>query len=53
MREDGADRSGQRDLQPIENPGRAERDHDEPMMPAPRQPIEPRRHVGFNPLAGH
>ena len=44
-------RAGQRaddgDLQPVEHPGDAERDDHQPVKPAPRQAVEPRRHVGF------
>ena len=47
-------RSGERDFETIKNPGRAERDNDQPMPSAPRHPIQPRRHVRFNPFAiGH
>ena len=42
------ERAGERHFQPIENPGDPERDHDERVKPAPRQPIEPRGNVGFH-----
>ena len=35
--------AGQRHLQAVENPGDAERDHDERVEAAPRQAVEPRR----------
>ena len=38
-------RAGQRDLQPIENPGDAEREHDAGVKAAPGEIIEPRRDV--------
>jgi GNAT superfamily N-acetyltransferase len=46
------ERAGERHLQPVENPGNAERNHDEGMKPAPRQTIEARGNVGFHD-AGH
>ena len=41
-------RAGQRDLQPIQNPGDAERHHHAGMKAAPAQLIEPRRYAGFD-----
>ena len=40
------DRARERHFEPIEDPGDAERDHDERMEAAPPQPVEPRRDVG-------
>ena len=42
------DRAGERDLEPVENPGDAERRHDQRVETAPRQPVEPRRNVGLD-----
>ena len=41
-------RAGQRHLQPVEDPGDAERRHHQGVKPAPRQPVEPRRNVGLD-----
>ena len=41
-------RAGQRDLQPIQNPGDAERQHDAGVKAAPAQAIETRGNVGFD-----
>jgi hypothetical protein len=40
------DRTGQGDLQAIENPGDAECDNDKPVEPRPREPVQTRRNVG-------
>ncbi len=42
------DRAGERDFQPVEDPGDAERDDDQRVEAAPRQPVEPRRNVGLD-----
>jgi hypothetical protein len=48
------ERAGQRHLQPVEDPGDAERGHDQAVEAAPGQPVEPRRDVALNDLAhGH
>ena len=49
------DRAGERDLEPVENPGDAERDDHQRVKAAPRQPVEPRRNIGLDDLAigGH
>ena len=44
--ERGRDGAGERHLKPIEDPGDAERDHDQRVEAAPAQPIEPRWNVG-------
>ena len=41
-------RACQRDLQPVEDPGDAEREHDTGVKAAPAQPIEPRRYAGLD-----
>ncbi len=41
-------RAGERDFETVEDPRDAERDDDERVKPSPRQPIEPRRNVGFD-----
>ncbi len=41
-------RACQRDLQPVEDPGDAEREHDAGVKAAPAQPIEPRRYAGLD-----
>ena len=41
-------RAGQRDFQPVENPGDPERQHDAGMKSAPAQIIEPRRNAGLD-----
>jgi hypothetical protein len=38
----------QRDLQPIQNPGDAERQHDAGVETAPAQIVETRRNAGFD-----
>ena len=42
------ERAGERDLEPIEDPGDAERDDDEVVEPPPGQPVEPSRNVGLD-----
>ena len=42
------DRAGERHLKAVENPRDAERHDDQRMETAPRQPVEPRRDVGFD-----
>ena len=49
--ERAGERARQRHLEPVENPGDAERHHDQRVKAAPRQPVEPRRNVGFDDLA--
>jgi hypothetical protein len=44
--ERGRDRTRQRHLETIEDPGDAERDHDQCVETAPAQPIEPCRDIG-------
>ena len=41
-------RAGQRDLQPIQNPGDAEREHDAGVETAPAQTVETRGNAGFD-----
>ena len=41
-------RAGERDFEAVENPGDAERHHDEGVKPAPGQAVEPRGDVGFD-----
>jgi hypothetical protein len=43
--EHARDRAHERDLEPVEKPGDAERDDDAPVPSTPRQTIEPRRDV--------
>jgi len=50
-RKDSAHRAGQRDFQTIENPCRAERNHDEPVPGAPRHPVQARWHIRFDRFA--
>jgi hypothetical protein len=42
------DRAGERHLEPIEDPGDPEGGNHQGVETAPRQPIEPRRDVGFD-----
>ena len=42
------DRAGDRDFEPIQNPGNAERDDNERVEPRPGQSVEPRRDVGLD-----
>jgi hypothetical protein len=44
-------RTGQRDFQPVQNPGDAERYDHQGVEAPPRQPVEPRRNVGFYDIA--
>jgi hypothetical protein len=46
--ESAGDRTGDGHLEPVENPGDAERDDYESMKPGPRQPVEPRRDIGLD-----
>ena len=41
-------RAGKRDFQSVENPGDAERDHDQCVEASPRQAVEPRRDIGLD-----
>ncbi len=41
-------RSGQRDLEPVQDPGHAQRHHDQRVEPPPRQAIQPRGNIGFD-----
>jgi hypothetical protein len=43
--QDGAERAYERDLEPVEHPAHAEREHDAPVPRGPRQRIEARRQV--------
>ena len=43
-----AERADDGDLEPVEDPGDAERDDDEPVPARPRQAVEPRRDVGLD-----
>ena len=45
-------RSCQGDFETVEDPGDAERDHDQPMESAPRQPVEPGGHIGIRAADG-
>jgi len=45
--QDRADGAHQRDFEPVEHPGDAQADYEQPMKPAPRQAIEPCRDQGF------
>ena len=47
------DRAGQRHFEAVEDPGDAERGHHQGVKAAPRQPVEPRRNVGFDDAVGH
>ena len=42
------ERTGERDLEPIEDPGDAEGGHHQGVESAPGQPVEPGRDVAFN-----
>src|SRR5687768_7028842 len=53
MGQNAGERTGQRNFEPVKNPRRAERTDDEPMPPAPRHPVEPRRRVRFDAFAWH
>ncbi len=44
------DRADDRDLEPVEDPGDAERDDDQPVPPAPGQPVHPLRDVARDDL---
>ncbi len=44
-------RAGQRDFQPVQNPGDTERGDHQGVKAPPRQPVEPRRNVGFYDVA--
>ena len=46
------DRTGQRHLQAIQDPGHAERHDDQRVKTAPGQPVEPGRNIGFDDGAG-
>ena len=47
-----ADRADERDLEPVEHPAHAERDHDAPVPARPRQAVEARRDVAADDGAG-
>ena len=42
------DRSGQRDLEPVQDPRHAQRHHDQRVEPPPGQAIQPRGDIGFD-----
>jgi hypothetical protein len=44
----GPERTHNGDLKPVQNPGDPETDDDQEMKPAPRQPVEPGRDIGFD-----
>ena len=46
------DRAGEGHFEPVENPGDAEGGDDKGVKPGPRQPVEPRRDVGFDDRGG-
>src|SRR5579875_277673 len=43
-----ADRPDDRDLQPVEDPGRAQAEDDAPVKPAPGQPVKTRGNLGLD-----
>src|ERR1039457_4778946 len=52
MSQKASERTGERHLEAIQDPRRSEGNHDQPVPAAPRQSIQPRRNMRFDPLAG-